>query len=299
MSKLVGLMCVRDEADLLPLVLPHVRGLVDYLYVYDDLSQDGTWDLVKDEHFAFRGQDDPDRSARTRGHYHFLLERIRRDFEGEDVWIIITMGDRFFLNKTPRQIVEEAGEFEAVEGVQLDFFRHRMDPWTEENDPYPDYSDIRNTCRWFKHDERCIVAYKLTPNVSYLTAKYPWPQRIKSVQYSHVTMGETVSVDMPFLEHQGRRSPKAAMDRYTNGSRGMSRKHRYDVSSFDSTMRTMGKFYFHYRSLPWVDASSLAEHVSIMNNFVNDGRDRSALKVLFREKEVAYKTTPPPPRKDL
>jgi len=298
----VGIMCVRDEADLLPMVLPHVRGLVDYLYVYEDGSQDGTWDLVKNEYYAIRKQDDKHRLVSSRGNYHHLLEKIREDFKGEDVWIVITMGDRFYLNKTPREIVANAVAkgFETVEGVQLDFLRHRMDPWTEENDTYPDYSNIRETARWFKHDERCVVAYKLTPALSYKTAKYPWPRGLNNVQHLFRDMGGEISTDMPYLEHQGRRSPKACMIRYTNGSRGASKKYDYDFSSYARVVETVSKFYWAYKLLPWIDSSSLEEMVSIRNNMSYRGNEgKPALRELYRAKERKYSESPPPPRRDL
>ena len=136
--KTVGLMAVKDEADLLPQVYPHIRNLVDYLYVYEDGSQDDTWELVKDSDYAIRQVDDTNRPKIARPNYYHLLEKVKQDFKNEDVWCFITMGDRFFLNQTPEEIVDRAGNLNAVEGVQLDFLRHRCDPWTEENDPFPD-----------------------------------------------------------------------------------------------------------------------------------------------------------------
>ena len=98
MTKLIGVMCVRDEADLLPEVYPHIKELVDEIYVYDDGSTDDTWGLVKDADYAIRREDDTNRLSIPRPNYHHLLEKIKEnhDIEEEDVWAIITMGDRFF-----------------------------------------------------------------------------------------------------------------------------------------------------------------------------------------------------------
>jgi len=232
-------MCVKDEADLLPLVYPHIREQVDYLYVYDDFSQDNTWELVKHSDYAIRAVDDLARIQIPRPNYHHLLEKIKDNFAGEEVWVFITMGDRFFMNKLPVQIVEEANA-DIVEGVQCDFLRPPWDPWTEENDPWPDCSKIKEICTYPKPSENCIVAYKLYNWMSYLEAAYPWPSGLGKckVQYK----GES-HFNKPWLAHYGRRTPKAHMWRYASGSRKQSIKYKdWDLSSVESTIRTV-KFF--------------------------------------------------------
>jgi len=252
--KIVGLMCAKDEGDLLPQVLTHLHDKVDHIYAYDDGSIDDTYKLLSSyTDYTFRAVDDPNRSSMNRGNYHHLLEKVKEDFKGEEVWCVLTMGDRFYLNKTPLQIVEEAGDHEAVQGVQLDFLRHRLDPWTKENDPYPDYHNIREICRWACIDERCIVAFKLHDNLSYASAKYPWPKGIKNVQYAD--LDPLYSLDMPYLEHQGRRSPEHFRQRVLSGQRKLSVKYKdlWDLSTWESTVETVDKFYAPYRVHPWVN----------------------------------------------
>jgi hypothetical protein len=290
---LIGMMCVRDEADLLPEVLEHLNGKVDDLYVYDDGSKDGTWDLVKHTSYAIRREDDVNRPSMPRPHYHHLLEKIKEDYdyENEDIWVIITMGDRFFLNKTPRQIVEEAGEYTAVEGIQLDFLRGRLDPWTEENDEYPNYSEsLRTLCRAVSVDEHCIVAYKVTKETTYVRAKYPWPRGVGTTQYSELR--PKLSLDMPYLEHQGRRSPKSAQWRYNTGSRPIGSKHQHrDFSTFESTVKSMEMFYATYQVYPWRGLESLDMIVDAENAELVDKEQ------FFKRVEAAWPEMPP--RTDL
>jgi hypothetical protein len=259
-------MCLKDEADLLPQVYPHIRRNVDYIYAYDDGSQDDTWEYIKESDYAIRKVDDKNRPKIYRPNYHHLLEKIKEDFKGEDIWAIIAMGDRFFLNMPPRAIVRNAREYEAVNGVQLDFLRHRFDPWTESNDPWPDMSQIRQLCSWCRVDEQCIVAFKVTPETSYEKSKYPWPRGIKSVQYNYKAMNNKLCVEMPFLEHQGRRSPKAAIWRMKSGSRPTSKKYAHlKFDSFDDVMETQKKFYEQYKLLPWVGLETLHKLVEMYN----------------------------------
>jgi hypothetical protein len=293
MTKLIGMMCVRDEADLLPEVYPHIRELVDEVYVYDDGSRDGTWDIVKGADYAIRREDDVARVAMPRPNYHHLLEEIKQnhDVENEDVWAIITMGDRFFLNKTPRQIVEEAGDHISVEGIQLDFLRHRSDPWTEENDEYPNYSQsLREICRGVKVDERCTIAYKVTNQTTYQRAAYPWPKGAGTPQYSDLK--PKISLDMPFLEHQGRRSPKASQWRYNSGSRPLGRKYQHwDFSTFESSMESMSRFYDPVRVYPWVGPESLEMIVDLYNK--EDLLKKENKKWFFRGIEAMWSYLPP------
>jgi hypothetical protein len=294
--KTVGIMCCRDEGDLLPQVYPHIRERVDYLYAYDDGSIDGTWEFLKYADYAIRKEDDTNRPGIARPNYHHLLEKIKADFKGEEVWCFITMGDRFFLNKEPRQIVEEAGDHTAVNGVQLDFLRHRIDPWTEENDPWPDLGNIRNLCRWFRFDEQCCVAFRLDDRLSYLEAKYPWPRGMQygSIQYS---LGEKISVDMPYFEHQGRRTPKARIWREESGSRPKSEKYsHYDNESFAGVLETQKRMYLPYRVLPWVGLESLDKVVELHNE--DCWQNAANLRYFFLGLEYAYQRGWVPPTRD-
>jgi len=301
MAKIIGMMCVKDEEDLLPEVYPHVKELVDELYVYDDGSIDNTWDIVKDADYAIRKQDDVNRPSIHRPNYHRLLEKIkeRHDIEKDDVWVVITMGDRFFLNKTPRQIVAEASGFQSVEGIQLDFLRHRLDPWTEHNDTYPNWTEsLRYLCRWVRLDERCIVAYKVTKDCSYRQSKYPWPKTIGIPQYEYNSMNKKISLNMPFLEHQGRRSPKAAMWRYASGSRPLGRKYQhYDLSTFDSTVLSMTRLYSPYRLFPWTGLETL----NLIVDWENEERyhDRVNQRWFFKGAEMALTNVILPKRRDI
>lgn len=304
MTKVIGMMCVRDEADLLPEVLEHLDGKLDALYVYEDGSQDNTANILLESPqvtYLMSRNADRNRMPIERPNYHHLLEKIKEDhdLENEDVWVVITMGDRFFLNKTPRQIVEEAGDFTAVEGVQLDFLRSRMDPWTAENDTWPVYTEsLRKICRWVRVDERCIVAYKATNEASYRNARYPWPRAIGTPQYDRAVMEEKVSLDMPFLEHQGRRSPKAAMARVASGSRQLGRKFlHYDLRTFKSTVECNKTMYQPHNLFPWIGLDSLVPIVRWCG--CKAFSDLKSKQWFFEGVEAAWQNTPLPERTDI
>jgi len=304
--KVVGIMCVRDEADLLPEVLEHLDGKLDALYAYEDGSIDDTYKILKSHPgvtYLMRKEDDQPRLSINRPNYHHLLEKIKEDYAGTDdpVWIVITMGDRFFLNKTPRQIAEEAeaGEYTTVNGVQLDFLRHRADPWTEENDKFPRYTEsLRQICKWFKWDEECVVAYRLSDDRSYLEAKYPWPRGGHTkVQYSKVETGDKLSVEFPYLEHQGRRSPNAFKWRIESGSRKLSSKINLPSTSFADIQEKQKKWYLQWKLIPWVDPSSLHQLILMYNN--DEWRFKAKKRSYWDLVEVDVLENGPHERKDI
>jgi hypothetical protein len=247
--KVIGFMAVKDEAILLPEVLPHVRPLVDDLLVFDDYSIDGTWDLVKNETYAFR-QPSPRITIGTggRSHYKHLLDIARKnyDYNKEEVWACITEGDMFFLNKTPRQAIEEAieGGFTALEAIQIDFRRHRNDFWTEENDTFPNYNpSLREQCRWCFVDEGNVRCFKITDKLVYEKEhKYPWPGNRGPTQFSGTYEKRTVSKEQMFMEHH-RGSPNCLKWRIQNRSRKQSSKHTWDFTSYDNLLKNYLLWY--------------------------------------------------------
>ena len=307
--KLIGIMCVRDEADLLPEVLEHLKDKVDMVYAYDDGSIDGTYKILCDApvvSYVIRKEWDLERITRrkiSRPNYYHLLEKIKKDHLGskEPVWIFITMGDRFYLNKYPRQIAEEAeaGGYATVYGGQLDFLRHRVLPWTKENDTFPNYKEsLRKSCKWFKLDEECIVAYKLSEERSYLRAVYPWPRGEQGkIQYKREDTGDKISTEVPFLEHQGRRSPNSLKWRIESGSRVLSKKTTLPSTSFDDIKLYQKKWYDQYKLIPWVDASSLNQLVLQHNE--EEWKPKARKRVYWEALEEDILANGPHERKDI
>lgn len=238
--KVLGFMSTKDDAFILPEVLPHIRPLVDHLLVFDDYSIDGTWDLVSNESYAFH-QPNPRLPSDGRSNYQHLLDVARKNFDynNEEIWAIITEGDKFVLNKPPRQAIEEAieGGFTAMEAIQIDFSRHPNDYWTEENDTYPNYNpSIRKQCRWACLDEGNVHAFKLTDQLTYSGQKYPWPGNRGRTQFPGFFEDRLVNKEQMFWEHH-RGSPNTLKWRIQNGSRKQSSRHVLDFTSYDSLLR--------------------------------------------------------------
>lgn len=306
--KVVGIMCVRDEGDILPEVLASLEGKLDALYAYDDGSIDNTFEVLSQSPvitFLTSRSKDPFRESISRGNYHCLFEKIKKDFN-EEVWIVNTMGDRFFLNKQPKEIVEETKKsgFEAVYGIQLDFLRHRLQGWTSDVDTFPNYPEsLRSLCRWFCLDERAIIAYKVKPEQSFSLSPYPWPKGLGPPRFRDESKSNLLSLEMPFLEHQGRRSPNAMLWRLKNKSRGISKKINtsgYDLTKYEDIVKLFPRFYAPYKVLPWYSNKSLETLISLYNNPEYAGlRDKVCKRYFYWGVEASHKEVKLHPRWDI
>ena len=253
--KIVGLMPLKNEADLLPEVLHHLRGELDDLFVIDGDSVDDTYEIAKQEASYIIRTSEIESVGGYRPHYHHLLETIKKSYS-EEVWVVITMGDRFYLNLGPRDIVEECldKDYGSMHGRKVDFLRPVYAPWTPEMDTFPNYgTSLRHLNRWASnYAEEQVFAFKLTDDLSYAQAKYPWPQglsgRRRQKRYTRMT---------PFQEHQGRRSPKATSWRFNNGSiKVHSKNDTWDLSTTESTRNTC-TIWHKMDVFPWTGTETL------------------------------------------
>lgn len=235
--KIVGLMPLKNEADLLPEVLFHLQGELDDLFVIDADSVDDTYEIAKEYASYIVRESEVPRVGRERWHYHHLLEKIKMSYD-EEVWVVITMGDRFFLNMGPRAMIAECLEkgYGAMHGRKLDFVRPVYDPWTPEMDHFPDYGiSLRRLNRWCSVNvEEQVFAFKLRDDLSYLKSKYPWPKGLVECRRQ-----KRFTMMTPFQEHQGRRSPRAMSWRYLNGSINIHSKNAgWNLTTPESTQAT-------------------------------------------------------------
>lgn len=307
--KIIGTLDSRDDGDLLPYVLKQATGMFDAIYAYDDGSVDNTFKVLS-EHPAIskvfkKDQFSPEERGEFLQHRRgFLLDQIKKDFpfEKEEIWIVRLEGDRFFLNQSPKEIVERAkkrGDDHSCM-VQLEFNRHRLEGWDQ--DDFPNWkSDIREIQRWFKFEEvQPCVAFRVMDYVDYrhLNNPRPWPGGLKKGNWGRgkdQTM--KVSKEMCILEHHGRRSPKYMHWAFQTKSRGLSRKFDplIDCSSPEKVLETWPSRYAQYKLYPFVNLSSLDKCIEIRNEWPE--ASKQMLRYYFWGAESLYKemgcTLPP------
>src|SRR3972149_3505094 len=138
--KIIGTLDTKSDGDIITEVLDQAASLFDVIYAYDDDSLDNTNTILK-EHKAVSklwkaSEFSLEEKARYKQHRRgWLLEQVKKDFPyaKEEIWVVRLEGDRFFLNQSPKEIVERAirADMDSRCGVMLDFRRHRLEGWPD------------------------------------------------------------------------------------------------------------------------------------------------------------------------
>ncbi len=262
--KVVGILRVKDEADLLPEVLENVASGVEEIYAYDDDSSDGTLEILQ-AHPAVTHIEPFDPSfihelQKTR----ILEQRVkeRYPYQTEEVWVALLAGDLFWLNLNPTEAANLAVSkgCDLQNGVAIDFGRWQ---WDDETDMWPNYpQSLRELCRWCNILEQLPVAWKVADYTVW--RRLPWPGGFKKRNVG-------VTTEFPFLEHQGKRSPKYHQWKYATGSREQPRVGGERVTPDYWTAENAyahGKslgYWENTRRIPWHGLDSIRDLVSLYN----------------------------------
>lgn len=264
--KVVGILRVKNEADLLPEVLDNVAVGVEEIYAYDDNSTDGTLEILQ-AHPAvtYIAPFDPSFTQefqRTR----VLEQRVKQNYpyKTEEVWVAFLAGDLFWLNMNPTDAANLAVSkgCDLQNGVAVDFGRWE---WDEETDTWPNYpKSLRELCQWCAIIEELPVVWKVSDYTRY--NRLPWPGGFKKRNVKK-------DASFPFLEHQGKRSPQYHYWKYATGSRAQPvvdgvrvTKDYWTVETGHAHGSSLG-FWGNDRRIPWeglntIDRLMELEHMS-------------------------------------
>lgn len=262
--KVVGILRVKDEADLLPAVLDNATPGVEEIFAYDDNSSDGTLQILKDHPaVTYIEPYDPDFSfemQKTRA----LEKAVRRNnpWKEEEIWVSLLAGDLFWLNMLPQEAAERAlsAGFDCSNGTAVDFGRWS---WDEETDTWPNWhKDPRQLCKWCGIIEQLPVVWKI--------ADYTFWERLPWARGFHARkLG--VAMDMPFLEHQGKRSPRYHQWKYASASRDLPRidgvRTTRDQWTYEFAYEHGKKlgFWENHKRIPWLGPETLETLVKVHN----------------------------------
>lgn len=289
--RVVGILRVKNEADLLPEVLENVSVGVEEIFAYDDNSSDGTLEILK-AHPAVTHIEPFDPSFTQELQKTRLLEqrvKERYPYQTEEVWVALLAGDLFWLNMNPTEAANLAVSkgCDLQNGIAIDFGRWQ---WDDETDTWPEYpKSLRELCRWCNILEKLPVVWKVADYT--LWRRLPWPGG-----FNKRNVG--VTTEFPFLEHQGKRSPKYHQWKYGSGSRAqpMVRGVRVtqDYWSYDASYehgRKLG-YWNNRKRVPWTGMETIARLVELYD------MDREEEQAVYRSYD-GHRHDDFPPRIDL
>lgn len=290
--KVVGILRVKDEADLLPSVLANVEHGVDAIYAYEDDSSDNTLEILQAHpKVEYIKTFDPSFTQEVHKTHH-LEQMVKQNFpyKTEEVWVALLAGDLYWLNQTPREaahLTEVLGH-DLRTGCALNFSLHHSESW-EGKDEWPNWSTpLRQLCRWAKVIEELPVVWKVADYTRW--KRLPWPGGFRS-------RATTIVPEMPFLEHQGKRSPKFMQHRLLRDPEGkfppgMTLEDAQDLAKVDAWGRSKG-YWCNPESVPWLGLPTIKTLLEI-----EKAPDRS---VIYRKWEEWYEQQGRvlPPRTDL
>ena len=245
--KVVGIMRVKDEADLLQEVLDNVAVGVEEIYAYDDDSSDGTLEILK-AHPAVTYIEPFNPAFNEEWQKTSALEKKVREtypYKTEEVWVALLAGDLFWLNcnATDAANLAVSKGCDLQNGIAIDFGRWG---WDETTDTWPNWPEsLRTLCQWCSIIEELPVVWKVSDYTSY--KRLPWPGGFKQRNTEKVR-------EMPFLEHQGKRSPRYHQWKYGSESRQPSRgskREEYDDWDFAFAHGSDRGFWANENRIPW------------------------------------------------
>jgi glycosyltransferase involved in cell wall biosynthesis len=243
---LVGMMWNRNEGDILEETLTDALRHVDSIFVADDWSTDGSWDIIQSVakahpdkvEYIQRAPDPTDPAQRNA-----LLRRIRERYKPEDTWVQVIESDMFILDTDIRRVIKDR----CADGVSLKWTAlngvRAPGTWKEVN-TYPVWNapirEILNRCHFM---EKMHYTWRPLPNLKFQGVWRPWPQGMGEYQTERIAVKDTWR-HTPLLFHAGYRGPTHFYQKWQKTTMGdfHSKYKSWDLRSIESVEKTVSFF---------------------------------------------------------
>jgi hypothetical protein len=197
--KIHGMCLVKNEADVLQETLTSALHWCDYIYVFDNGSSDGTWELVKElanQHpqIVPYKQDDVKYSE---GLGSDIFNAFRSNVSPRDWWCVLD-ADEFYIDDPRIFLAKIPNRFQVVWGARFTYYFTDQDAISYQQDPgrylaMPVQQRLRyylahcGEVRFFRHSEAIVwsrpQAYTPVPDTLYAARTYPVRIWYKHYQY--------------------------------------------------------------------------------------------------------------------
>jgi glycosyltransferase involved in cell wall biosynthesis len=214
-DKIVGMMFAKNEADVLPFTiaaaLPHVHSL----FIADDGSVDGSWEIMKYFKHAYPDKVEHVQQKPTKGDQGQrgqMLDLIRARYKAENTWVQTIEADIILGTDNLREIIriynkeDVAVDWECINAARRD--------WDSVHSLYPHWPDhIQRIMPELHHLEPFkAYTYRPLPKLFFEPHWRPWPHGF-SYYYTpgwKSTRTERLG-ERPFALHYGYRGPTHLM----------------------------------------------------------------------------------------
>jgi glycosyltransferase involved in cell wall biosynthesis len=187
-TQIFGLCLVKNEADIIAQSLEAAIEWCDYIFVYDNGSDDGTWEIVSElatrSHriVPFKRDDKPFQDSLR----HEIFEHYREKARDGDWWCRCD-ADEFYIDD-PRKFLDRVPtDCDVVWSASFQFYFTDQDAALYRINPhaFDDSKPIQEKCRYYRNDWSEPRFFRHHPAVRYETHDWPiglgqsYPRRIR------------------------------------------------------------------------------------------------------------------------
>lgn len=256
---IVGMMFAKNEVDILPKTIPEAIKLVDSLFIADDGSVDGTWDLIKYFKHAY-----PDKiehiqqlpSKRDPAQRNSLLGEIRNRYKPENTWVQMIEADIVLYTNDLHATIANANK------NNVNICWHNMNAaradWSDIHSFYPhwpeDISKVMPLFHWI--EEFPAYSFRPLPKLEFDSNNWrPWPRGFTNyLTEEQLKRGPRAKMKMPPLTlHYGYRGPTHLWTKWQRNPNKSDRpmiKHGIDYTSLETLTNTFPYFNGKYNRNP-------------------------------------------------
>lgn len=242
-DQFIGIMFVKNEADIVEETIFDAVTKVDQLYIADDGSSDSSWEIIQSCKSRFPNitqvQREPNKN--DPGQRASLFNKIKKRFNPNSTWVQVIEADMFLL-MDPREAVKHAVDDLAVTWNCMNAVR-KPGTW-KEVDTYPNWqAPIREIMPYAHWMEVLLYTFRPLPELHYSPIWRPWPQGFSKYSSKNILLKRgTVQTGAPGLLHCGYRGPTHFYKKYKNMGKTHKKYKTWDLSSPESVERTVPFF---------------------------------------------------------
>ena len=252
MDTIVGVMYCKNEIDVLPITIPEALKHVDTMFISDDGSEDGSWELIK----SFKAQypskieyirQDP--SPFDQGQRSAMLIEIQKRYKAENTWVQVIESDVLLHTNDLRSLIAATHRNDI--SVDWCFMNAVRLDWTGMHQHYPNWpEDIRTIMPLFHKLETLLYTYRPLPGLYFEQTWRPAPKGFGVYYKQHPPFsGRRKSLDTrgrtPLALHYGYRGPTHLMTKWNRKAvrpESNITRHGEDYTSIETLLKTCPYF---------------------------------------------------------